>query len=130
MKPSNASKRKSYRPPTLRRITLDQAKLFLVGHAYVGDKGAKKLLELLFPEPGGPKRPGNGEDPNIPGTLWRAVSDLIKRATNSLAIESAYCTGAFNAATSSRKLLAFTARSTASLRLNSSLASPSKSRCD
>jgi len=44
--------------------------------------------------------------------------------------EFPYLTGAFSAATSSTKLAACTARSTASLWLNILLASPSKSCCD
>jgi hypothetical protein len=43
--------RKPYEPPTLRKPTWNQATLFLTGHAYLGDPGANKLLELLFPEP-------------------------------------------------------------------------------
>lgn len=62
MKLSNASNRKPYCPPTLRRLTLSQATLFLVGHAYEGDQGARELLELFFPEPCTPKQPGNGEN--------------------------------------------------------------------
>jgi len=43
--------RKVYERPALRKLTWEQATLFLVGQAYVGDKGARELLELLFPEP-------------------------------------------------------------------------------
>ncbi len=49
--------RKSYEPPTLRKPTWNQATLFLTGHAYIGDPGAKDLLELLFPMPFNPIRP-------------------------------------------------------------------------
>lgn len=44
--------RKQYSPPTLTKRRRDQATLFLVGHAWVGDTGARDLLELFFPEPG------------------------------------------------------------------------------
>ena len=49
--------RKPYEPPTLRKRTWSQATLFLTGHAYLGDHGAKELLELLFPEPTIPNTP-------------------------------------------------------------------------
>ena len=51
MQPCDVGNRKFYEPPTLRRPTTNQAALFLVGHAYIGDQGAKEILELLFPEP-------------------------------------------------------------------------------
>jgi hypothetical protein len=44
--------RRPYSPPRLQRRTLEQAKLFLLGHAWAGDQGAKDLLEVLYPEPG------------------------------------------------------------------------------
>ena len=44
-------KRRSYDQPLLRKLSPEQACLFLVGRAYVGHQGAKELLELLFPEP-------------------------------------------------------------------------------
>lgn len=40
---------KRYSPPVLQKCTLEQARLFLVGHAWIGHRGAKELLELLFP---------------------------------------------------------------------------------
>jgi len=30
--------------------TSEQATLFLIGHAHIGNRGAKELLELVFPE--------------------------------------------------------------------------------
>jgi hypothetical protein len=42
---------RSYAKPLLRKLTSDQATLFLLGHAYIGNQGAKVLLEWLFPEP-------------------------------------------------------------------------------
>ena len=110
------AKPKFYEPPTMRTRELSQAILFLVGYAYIGDVGASNLLELLFP------------DPNP--IEYHVVQGSELGHGSSLAREKIYCTGAFNAATSSTKLLAFTARSTASRWLKSSLASPSKSRCD
>jgi hypothetical protein len=43
--------KKEYSPPRLTRRSREQATLFLVGHAWIGDRGARDLLELLFPEP-------------------------------------------------------------------------------
>ncbi len=42
----------SYSPPILTKRSSEQATLLLVGHAWVGDSGARELLELFFPEPG------------------------------------------------------------------------------
>jgi hypothetical protein len=41
--------RNLYEQPILRKLTSEQAVLFLVGHAYIGHRGARVLLELLFP---------------------------------------------------------------------------------
>ena len=49
MQLTDARQRESYEPPQLRKPTFNQASLFLTGYAYVGDRGAKDLLELLFP---------------------------------------------------------------------------------
>lgn len=40
-----------YESPRLAKLTLEQAKLRLLGHLSIGDQGAKDLLELLFSEP-------------------------------------------------------------------------------
>jgi hypothetical protein len=42
---------KTYSPPKLNKLTPEQAKLLLIGHATVGDEGAKDLLDVLYPEP-------------------------------------------------------------------------------
>jgi hypothetical protein len=47
VKASNSGTRKPYERPTLRKPTPEQATLFLVGHAYIGNQGAKELLELV-----------------------------------------------------------------------------------
>lgn len=44
--------KKIYSPPYLTTRSREQATLFLVGHAWVGNRAARDLLELLFPEPG------------------------------------------------------------------------------
>jgi hypothetical protein len=51
MQSSDTSKRKSYEQPILRKLTSEQAVVFLVGHAYIGNQGAKELMEMLFPLP-------------------------------------------------------------------------------
>lgn len=43
--------RKAYQQPLLRKLNAEQAILFLVGHADIGDRGARDLMELLFPSP-------------------------------------------------------------------------------
>jgi len=48
---AKADKRKAYEAPILRKLTSEQATLFLVGHAYIGHRGARELLQLLFWEP-------------------------------------------------------------------------------
>jgi len=42
--------RKPYEKPTATKLTPEQAKLKLLGHASMGDEGAKDLLKALFPE--------------------------------------------------------------------------------
>jgi hypothetical protein len=51
MQSPNVVKRKPYEQPILRELTSEQAVLFLVGHAYIGNQGAKELMEMLFPLP-------------------------------------------------------------------------------
>ena len=51
MQSPNVGKRKPYEQPILRELTSEQAVLFLVGHAYIGNQGAKELMEMLFPLP-------------------------------------------------------------------------------
>jgi len=46
---------KKYHNPTLRKITAEQASLMLLGHATVGDQGAKDLLAIVFPMNSGPE---------------------------------------------------------------------------
>jgi hypothetical protein len=43
--------RKEYSTPGLTKRNREQATLFLVGHAWIGDPGARDLLELFSPEP-------------------------------------------------------------------------------
>jgi hypothetical protein len=41
---------KIYQKPTLKKLTSEQARMLIVGHASVGDQGAKDLMEVLFPD--------------------------------------------------------------------------------
>jgi hypothetical protein len=45
-----AKTKKPYVKPTVTKLTDEQAKLKLLGHASTGDQGAKDLLEMRFPE--------------------------------------------------------------------------------
>jgi len=45
-----ATHRKPYQPPTVTRLTPEEAKIKLVEHARNGDGEAMDLLELIFPE--------------------------------------------------------------------------------
>lgn len=42
---------KNYAKPTLRKLTPEQAKSLLNWHASRGNRDARELLELLFPQP-------------------------------------------------------------------------------
>ncbi len=43
------TRKKTYSPPKLSKLTPDQANLILLGHASCGDQGAKDLLDALYP---------------------------------------------------------------------------------
>jgi hypothetical protein len=47
---SSPKARKAYERPTVTKLTPEQAKLKLLGHASTGSQGAKDLLELMFPD--------------------------------------------------------------------------------
>jgi hypothetical protein len=51
MQSPNVDKAQILEHPILRELTSEQAVLFLEGHAYIDNQGAKELLELLFPLP-------------------------------------------------------------------------------
>jgi hypothetical protein len=46
--PTDTAVDRKYQKPSLRPIAPEQAKLFLMGRATVGDRGAKDLMELIF----------------------------------------------------------------------------------
>jgi hypothetical protein len=48
----NAGRKRSYKKPSLKKLTLEQAKLLLIGHFSIGTEGASDLLSVLFPDPG------------------------------------------------------------------------------
>ena len=48
----SGTNKKEYEAPTVRKLTLEQATLILIGHATIGDQGAKDLMNLAFPERG------------------------------------------------------------------------------
>jgi hypothetical protein len=39
---------RKYQKPALRQITPEQATLLLIGHATIGDQGAKEFMEVVF----------------------------------------------------------------------------------
>jgi len=43
------SSRQPYSSPQLQRRTYEQAVIFLTGHAWIGNQGARDLLERIFP---------------------------------------------------------------------------------
>ena len=52
---------RTYQLPTLRRLTLEQARMFLIGHAMLGDQDASDLMEIVSASPIRPG--GNGGVP-------------------------------------------------------------------
>jgi hypothetical protein len=44
--------KKIHSSPMLTKRRREQATLFLVGHAWIGNSAARDLLKLFFPEPG------------------------------------------------------------------------------
>jgi hypothetical protein len=43
-----SKQKKPYEKPTVTKLTREQAKLKLMGHAMMGSEGAKELLDILF----------------------------------------------------------------------------------
>jgi hypothetical protein len=43
--------KKEYQRPALRRLSPEQAKLLLIGHATMENPGAKDLMQVVFPDP-------------------------------------------------------------------------------
>lgn len=41
---------KPYAPPAIRKLILEQARLLVLGHSTLRDRGAQDLMHLLFPD--------------------------------------------------------------------------------
>jgi len=41
---------KLYQKPAIKKLTSEQARMLLIGHASLGDQGAKDLMEVFFPD--------------------------------------------------------------------------------
>ena len=61
---------KPYEKPTLRKVTLEQARLLVLGNAVVGDQPAHELVDLIFPSGLGPNPQGSDR----PGQVGGAAS--------------------------------------------------------
>jgi len=62
--------KKPYVRPEVRELGTEQGILILVGRAWSGDKGARDLLELIFPEP--------GEMPSSPSKVLDSMEQPLK----------------------------------------------------
>src|SRR5258705_565602 len=75
------TRKKTYSPPKLNKLTPEQANLILIGHAGCGDQGAKDLLAVLYPPP---EREGHNVGANSeeedPAQIKPEPSGLIHRA--------------------------------------------------
>jgi hypothetical protein len=49
MPSKSETSKKTYSPPKLNKLTPEQAKLILIGHASCGDQKAKDFLEVFYP---------------------------------------------------------------------------------
>lgn len=52
----NSERNQPYKKPASRQLSLEQAKLKIIGHAVVGNQGAKELMELLYQKPPAPAK--------------------------------------------------------------------------
>jgi hypothetical protein len=75
------NRKKAYIPAKPNKLTPDQAKLVLIGHAIYGHQGAKDLLSLFYPspEPQGDRdvRANFEDEGNAPTTTM--ISRLVRR---------------------------------------------------
>jgi hypothetical protein len=79
---------KTYSSPTLNKLTAEQARLLLLGHATCGDQGAKDLLEVIYPafqSEGNDDAPPDFEDgkfaainPRMPGFIRSSFAVLVR----------------------------------------------------
>ncbi len=79
------SRKKTYTPPKLNKLTTQQANLILIGHASVGDQGASDLLEVLYKlnEPDGPEVYALVEEEE-PTQIGSKLFRLIRRGLTAL----------------------------------------------
>ncbi len=80
------TRQKTYSPPKLNKLTPEQAKLLLLGHAGCGDQGAKDLLDVLYPAA---EHDGKHDVPAYfeegkPAQIKPRTSRLIRRAVTAL----------------------------------------------
>src|SRR5690242_10658214 len=84
--PLETETRKPYALPKLSKLTTEQAKLLLLGHAIRGEQGAKDLLDALYPPCGSRHCPdvvAQPEKEKLTETLSGA-SGLIRRVSMAL----------------------------------------------
>jgi hypothetical protein len=84
--------KKPYTAPKLNKVTLEQANLLLIGHATCGDRGAKDLLEVIYPafqsegNDDASADLGNGESafitPRMPSLIRRIFAALGRTRDN------------------------------------------------
>jgi hypothetical protein len=82
----SVTRKKTYSPPKLSKLTTEQANLILMGHASCGDQGARDLLDVLYPPPEAERNhnvPANFEDEE-PAQIKPGTSGLIRRALTAL----------------------------------------------
>jgi hypothetical protein len=73
--------KKPYTAPKLNKLTLEQASLLLIGHATCGDRGAKDLLEVIYPafqSEGNDDVPSDDESGEF-GSVTPKIPSLIRR---------------------------------------------------
>jgi hypothetical protein len=77
------TRKKTYTSPRLNKLTPEQAKLILIGHASCGNQGAKDLLAVLYPSLEGHNACANSEDEDA-AQIEPEPSGLIHRALTAL----------------------------------------------
>jgi|SRR5271165_5937425 len=65
---------KTYQRPVARRLTPEQARLVLIGHATVGNQGARELMAVVFMEPNTPCWGGDCGPGGTPSAVYGGYS--------------------------------------------------------
>jgi hypothetical protein len=79
------ARKKTYSSPSLTQPSREQITAVLVGHAWIGNTGARYLLELFFSEPG----PKMAQDQHLPSPAKRlSLVDSIENMAGLLAAAS------------------------------------------